>query len=64
MKNEKLIDVLIIIAISIFVFVAIYFNWFETYKGFSLIPFLVVYYLGKYIGGRGRSSKNSKKIEL
>jgi|SaaInlV_200m_DNA_2_1039689.scaffolds.fasta_scaffold01874_4 hypothetical protein len=49
MRN-KIFDILMIILISAVSLALIYFDFFEKYSGFIMIPFLIFYYIGHYSG--------------
>lgn len=58
MKNTNYIDLFVILGLGGFLILAVEFHWFSNYKGFALIPFMLVYYLGKYVGSRKQKRKD------
>lgn len=50
MKKEYVIDVLVIAAMTVFLIVMNEMGWLRNYAHFAMVPFLIIYFIGKYVG--------------
>lgn len=50
MKKEYVIDILIIAAMTVFLIGMNELGWLRSYAHFAMVPFLLIYFIGKYVG--------------
>lgn len=50
MKKEYVIDILIIAAMTVFLIGMNELGWLRNYAHFAMVPFLLIYFIGKYVG--------------
>lgn len=56
MRN-KIFDILMIILMAAVSLALIYFDFFDKYSGFIMIPFLIFYYIGQLSGRKAMKHK-------
>lgn len=53
MKNkEYLLDIIVITIMTVFLVILSEMGWLRKYAHFTMIPFLVIYFVGEYLGNK------------